>query len=91
MSHTRTHPFKRNSPKEKYEKDHIGVDGSNVDYSGVFCDTFDDAEIDLEFVKERVANSRSSYFKILQIFPTLSRNHSQLFYKFPQRLESLGK
>ena len=52
MNHTRTHPFKRNSPEEKYEKDHIGVDGSNFDYNGFFCDAFDDAEVDLEFVKE---------------------------------------
>ena len=52
MNHTRTHSFKRNSPEEEYEKDNIGVDGSNVDYNGVFCDAFDDAKVDLEFVKE---------------------------------------
>ena len=52
MNHTWTHSFKRNSPEEEYEKDNVGVDGSNVDYNGVFCDSFDDAKVDLEFVKE---------------------------------------
>jgi hypothetical protein len=52
VNHTRTHSFKRNSPEEEYEKDNIGVDGSNVDYNGVFCDAFDDAKVDLKYVKE---------------------------------------
>ena len=52
MNHTRTHSFKCNSPEEKYEKDNIGVDGSNVDYNGVFCDAFDNAKVDLEMAKE---------------------------------------
>ena len=52
MNHSRTHSFKCDSPEEKYEKDNIGVDGSYVDYNGVFCDAFDDAKVDLELAKE---------------------------------------
>ena len=74
MSHTRTHPFERNSPKEKYDKDHIGVDGSNVDYTGVFCDAFDDAKVDLELVKEWVLNSLVIFFFLNLITHNLSTN-----------------
>ena len=73
MNHSRTHSFKCDSPEEKYEKDNIGVDGSYVDYNGVFCDAFDDAKVDLELVKEWVSNSLSSFLKNL-ITHNLSTN-----------------
>ena len=62
MNHSRTHSFKCDSPEEKYEKDNIGVDGSYVDYNGIFCDAFDDAKVDLELVKEWVSNSLVIFF-----------------------------
>ena len=78
MNHTWTHSFKRNSPEEEYEKDNVGVDGSNVDYNGVFCDSFDDAKVDLEFVKEWVANSLLFFFQNLAYKPHFRQIHPSL-------------
>ena len=92
MNHTRTHSFKRNSPEEEYEKDNIGVDGSNVDYNGIFCDAFDDAKVDLELVKKWVANSRPFFFfKSYMLSDKFSTNSTKIriFWKSCYRLREV--
>ena len=45
MSNPWTHSFERNSTEEKYEKDYIRVNGSDINNNGIFSDAFDDTKI----------------------------------------------
>ena len=51
MSNPWTHSFERNSTEEKYEKDYIRVNGSDINNNGIFSDAFDDTILATMFLR----------------------------------------